>query len=129
MKKNSLIIVSFLAIIAIVFATCTAEKSSGPSQVVKEHLTLINKGEIEQATGLLFNVDETQRAVFTEYLTENYNDFKSHTGIEKIEIISEELNETGMNANLKVKLVYNDGSEEEQAFRCVKMEEDWLIVP
>jgi hypothetical protein len=131
MKKSSIIII-VLAIVAIAIAAyflLNGKQEKGPGLVVIEHLSLIDKGDVDKAVTLLFNVDESQRPVFTEFLKESNNDFQAHNGLDNVEVIAEQIDETGMNADLTVKLLFNDGTVDEQAFRCIKMDENWLIVP
>ena len=131
MKKLLGILVLFSAM-ALFMTSC---QSSTPGDAFKGYMELMKKGDIKEfAKG--FAVDETKTPEEQQQQTQLIESLigdktkkmmEEKQGLKDVQILEEAISEDGNSANLKVKFIYGDGSEEESAQEMVKQDGKWKM--
>jgi lipopolysaccharide biosynthesis regulator YciM len=129
MKKIKLFV---LAICALCFAACSSSSNSdSPQKVVKEYFDLVKAGKFDKAVKCFYFEEEIKAEelnALAEKLKEGYG---KQGGIEKYEIISEEItkDEDGniVSAKVATKVYYKDGKEDEDHLTVIKVNGEWKI--
>ena len=126
-------ILFFVSAMALFMTSCT---KSSPGDAFKDYMELMKKGDAKGfAQG--FAVDATkspeeqqQQAQLIEGLIGDKTKkmMEEKKGLKDVQILEETISEDGNEANLKVKFVYGDGTEEESTQDMVKQDGKWKMV-
>jgi hypothetical protein len=113
-----------LLVLTVLTLACFA---SGPESTVKKFYGAIEEGEIDKASEMLssrilglLGPDKLRQALSKQAL-----EIKKKGGIKSIDVL--EMNEVGEIAEGKVKITYDDGSEETEGVKLVKEEGKWKL--
>lgn len=112
---------------ALLFASCGGPK---PSDTVTKYIDCLQDGKYEDAAKLL-HVPEDATPEETIALCQKLGGIIAEEGgIDKYEIVSEEIAEDGQTAVVKVNITYKEperANDESSEFDMVKVDKQWLI--
>lgn len=132
MKK---VLFGFVALFAMLVMWSCGGANSTPTSVAEAAAECIKDNDMEGYAELVYikekegkTLDE-QRAELTEFLSGLMQMAMSQKkGLESYEVLSEEIAEDGKTAVVKCKMVYGDGSEDEDKMKMIKTEDGkWMI--
>ena len=132
MKK---VLLGFVALFAMLTVWSCGGATSSPTAVAEAAAECIKNDDMEGYVELIYieekegkTLDE-QRAELTEFLSGLMQmSMSQEKGLESYEVLSEEIAEDGKSAVVKCKMVYGDGSEDEDKIKMIKTEEgEWMI--
>ncbi|MBR6002550.1 MAG: DUF4878 domain-containing protein [Bacteroidales bacterium] len=116
-----IISIVLIAASALFFMSCKA--SNGPETLVKKAMAAIEKGDYE-AYAATFNVDENTQKMIAGLMEEKASqELEKKGGLKSYDIIDTQID--GEKATVKVKVLYKDGSDEEQTMKLIKVEDGW----
>jgi len=130
MKK----VFSLLTAAAFVFlaANCGGSGGNGPASIEKSIYVQMQKGNYKKAVEIMFdNMDGLNEEITEEEMTAFVGKVedgdKDAGGIKSFEIISEEISEDGLTAEVTSKVVYGNGKENTQTTEYVKVDGKWKM--
>jgi hypothetical protein len=134
MKKT---ILGFIAIIAMVLVTwsCGGAATDTPTSVAEAAFKCIQEKDYKGYVDLMYfdeskgqDVEETKKQYEALLADKMDKLIEKRKGIESWEVISEEIAEDGMTAKVTTKIVYADGTTNEDKTKMIKTEDGkWLI--
>ena len=121
-----------LALCAIIFAACSSpSKSDSPQVIVKEYLDLIKAEKFDKAVKCFYFKDEVKESELNALAAKMQAGYKEKSGIDKYEIISEEIekdeNDNAVSGKVLAKVFYKDGNVEEENISAIKIDGEWKI--
>ena len=127
MKK----LVALFAVVAAFFAV-SCSSSNTPGEVAIEAYQLMADGKYEKVLDKFYIADPAEKEEFKSTMLSLCKEkmepqLQAKGGIEKIELVSEELSEDGKSARVTTKITYGDGSEKEDRTNMVNVDGEWLI--
>lgn len=127
MKK----LVALFAVVAAFFAVSCGGPST-PGNAAIEVYKLMADGKYEKALDKFYVADPAEREQFESMMLSLCKEkmepqMAAKGGIEKIELVSEELSEDGKSARVTTKITYGDGSEKEDRTNMVNVDGEWLV--
>jgi hypothetical protein len=128
MKK----VFSLLTAAAFVFLAASCGGGNSPASIEKSIHAQMQKGNYKKAVEMMFdNMDglkeeptEEQMAAFVGKVEASD---KEHGGIKSFEIVSEDISEDGLTAEVTSKIVYGNGKEDTQTTKYVKKDGKWKM--
>lgn len=121
--KKMLLLLTLIAS-ASLFVACTA--SNGPEAVAKQAITAIQKGDYD-AYAATFDLSESDQKMLSGMVESKVKEgIDSKGGIKSFNIVDSTVNED--TAQVKVHLVYKDGSEDDQTMDFKKVDDKWKQV-
>ena len=116
-----IISIVLIAASALFFFAC--KSSNGPEALVKQAMSAIEKGDYE-AYAATFNVDpDTQKMIAGLMEEKASQEMEKKGGFKGYDIIDTQIE--GEKATVKVKVLYKDGSDEDQTMKLIKVEDGW----
>ncbi|MBQ9436154.1 MAG: DUF4878 domain-containing protein [Bacteroidales bacterium] len=116
------------ALCAVLFAACGGPK---PSDTACKYLDCLKDGKYEEAATLVYTSATDQDVTEVVELCKKIGAMVGEEGgINKYEVISEEIAEDGEHAVVKVKITYNDAKHDDgepTEFKMIKVDKKWLI--
>ncbi|MCD8029365.1 MAG: DUF4878 domain-containing protein [Bacteroides sp.] len=130
MKK--LIHFAFLATVVLTLAACSA---GSPGEAAKKYANYLKSGNYEKfAEGIAMSDDVSAeearqgRQMLAAMMQEKGKmAIDQKGGIDKIDIVSEEIAADGETAKVVLKLTFKNGDDEEMTYNMVKQKSDWKI--
>ena len=121
-----------LALCALAFVACSSlSKSDSPQVVVKEYLDLCKAEKFEKAVECFHFKGEVKESELKALAGKMQKGYSESSGIDKYEIISEEItkDEAGNAVSGKVvaKIYFKNGEEEEDSVNVIKKDGEWKI--
>lgn len=130
MKKNILSLF-VVAVMIMGFATaCGGGASNSPGEAAKKFSELFADGKIDKALEMVqgySEASEEDKEKFKMLFKEAHSQLEEKEGVKSIEIVKEEINEAGDEAEVTLKTVYGNGEEEESTSNLVKVDGKWKI--
>ena len=130
MKK----VFSLLTAVAFVFLTanCGGSGGNGPASIEKSIYTQMQNGNYKKAVEIMFdNMDGLKEEITEEQMTAIAEKVetgdKKEGGIKSFEIVSEEISEDGLTAEVTSKVVYGNGKEDTKTTEYVKVDGKWKM--
>ena len=122
-----------MSFMGLLVTSCT---SSSPGDAFKNYMELVKKKDYKTlAQGFAIDESQTpeQQAQATEMieglLTEKADKaIAEKGGLKDVQVLEEKISEDGNTADLKVKLIYGNGTEDETAQQMVKQNDQWKMV-
>ena len=117
-------IIAIALIAAASFFTLACKSGSdGPEALAKKAISAIEKGDYA-AYAATFNVDENTQKMLAGLMEEKASkEIEKKGGIKGCDILDTQID--GEKATVKVKVLYKDGSDEEQTMKLIKVEDGW----
>ncbi|GAP72004.1 hypothetical protein SAMD00024442_21_55 [Candidatus Symbiothrix dinenymphae] len=133
MKKTMSLVV---AAIAMVFGATSCGGAETPASIEKSIYAQFQKGDFEKGIELYFaNLDNIDRDTPEEvaeavkvFADKAKQTFEAKDGLKSYEVLEEIITEDGESARVTGKLIYGDGSEQEEKNQYVKKDGVWKIV-
>ncbi|MCK5838603.1 MAG: DUF4878 domain-containing protein [Bacteroidales bacterium] len=129
MKKLSLVLSLAIASLLFITTSCGTSSSSSPGAIGKKMFQDIEKGNVDAVIAVFSTKGEELSADETEKLTAlvlmGQEEIKKKDGIKSIEVIGEEINEAGDEADVTMKIVYGNGKEDTQTSKFVMEDGKW----
>ncbi len=130
MKKG--IYFAFLATLLITFAACSA---GSPGEAAKKYANYLKNGDYEKfAEGIAMSEDMSAdeakqgRQMFAAMMQEKGKmALEQKGGIDKIDIVSENMDSDGNTAKVVLKMTFKNGESEEMNYNMVKQKSGWKI--
>lgn len=127
MKK----LVALFAVVAAFFAV-SCGGSDSPGDVVVETYELMAAGKYEKVVDKFYVANPAEEEEFKSTMLSLCNEkmkpqLEAKGGIDKVELVSEELSEDGKSARVTTKITYGDGSVEEEKTKMVNVDGEWLV--
>lgn len=132
MKKVMTIVL--MAVMTLGMAACgggdkaTASKHDSPSDVVKKYLDLVVAQQYEEAVMLYDGVEGATQEEIKGVADLIAFAMEMNGGLERYEILGEEIDETGDNATVKLKYLFKGEGEKETDGKLVKKEGVWRLM-
>ena len=119
MKK----LLSIFAILTAAFLLFSCDKSKGPEDVAKKAITALQKGDYD-AYAATFDLSESDQKMLAGLVDEKMKEvIDKKGGIKDYKIL--ETNVDGETAKVKCKLIYKDGTEEDQNMDFKLVDGQW----
>ncbi len=127
MKK----LVALFAVVAAFFAV-SCGGSDSPGDVAIEVYELVADGKYEKALDKFYVADPAAKEEFKSSMLSICEEkmkpqMEAKGGIEKIELVSEEISEDGKSARVTTKITYGDGTSEDERTKMVNVDGEWLV--
>lgn len=127
MKK----LIALFAVVAAFFAV-SCSSSNTPGEVAIEAYQLMADGKYEKVLDKFYIADPAEKEEFKSTMLSLCKEkmepqLQAKGGIEKIELVSEEISEDGKSARVTTKITYGDGSVEEEKTKMVNVDGEWLV--
>lgn len=127
MKK----LVALFAVVAAFFAVSCGGPST-PGAAAVEAYELMAAGKYEKLVDKFYVANPEDKAEFDSMILSLCKEkvepqMKAKGGIDKVELVSEELSEDGNSARVTTKVYYGDGTEKEDRTNMVKVDGEWLV--
>ncbi|RMH42604.1 MAG: DUF4878 domain-containing protein [Gammaproteobacteria bacterium] len=121
--KNKILIVFAILLGATLLTGCSA----GPGKTVQRFFVAIDKGEIEEAIGYLSSstIQSLGYDKWRAALIEASNQMAAEGGLKSVKVVEETVK--GDIAQVTVKIVMGNGSEESDSVDLIKEDGDWKI--
>lgn len=122
-------VLTLLALAAVVFvSSCkgggTSTKLSGPEAAAKAAIEAVKKGDMKAFINT-YNLSDDDKATLSALMEDKLQkELDKKGGIKSYEFV--DTNIDGDNATVKVKLYYNNDTEEESTFKLTKVDGKWL---
>ncbi|MBO7544489.1 MAG: DUF4878 domain-containing protein [Bacteroidales bacterium] len=117
-----IITIVLIAASALFFFSCKSA-GNGPEALVKQAMAAIEKGDYD-AYAATFNVDpDTQKMIAGLMEEKASQEIEKKGGFKGYDIIDTQIE--GDKASVKVKVLYKDGSEDDQTMKLIKVEDGW----
>lgn len=139
MKKISTYFLATGLLLAIFLTSCGGSGSGGgilsksPSDVVKASINDLKDQKFSDVIkyfvrkdGVTFTKQDT--AKMTGICTLAYKDAESKKGIKEVQIIEEKIAPDGINASVKYKLLFNNGTDNKTDATFRKVNGEWLMI-
>ena len=132
MKKVTTIVL--MAVMTLGMAACgggdkaTASKHDSPSDVVKKYLDLVVAQQYEEAVMLYDGVEGATQEEIKGVADLIAFAMEMNGGLERYEILGEEIDETGDNATVKLKYLFKGEGAKETDGKLVKKEGVWRLL-
>ena len=105
------------------FAMACKSAQDTPEALVKKAIESIEKGDYD-AYAATFNVDADTQKMIAGLMKEKASEkMDSKGGIKDYSILDTQID--GEKATVKVKVLYKDGSEDDQSMKLIKVEDGW----
>ncbi len=125
---------SLLAFAVAMFMVACSTAPATPSDAAVECYESVANGDYEAfAEALHFDTSDPEeiaegKAMITSFYKEKAApEIESLGGIKSVEALSETVSEDGNSANVQIKIVYGDGSENTEDVKMVKVDEKWML--
>lgn len=127
MKK----LVALFAVVAAFFAVSCGGPST-PGAAAVEIFELMADGKYEKVVEKFYVANPEEKAEFESTMLSLIKEkvepqMKAKGGIDKVELVSEELSEDGNSARVTTKIYYGDGTTKEDHTKMVKVDGEWLV--
>jgi hypothetical protein len=139
MKKISAYFLATGILLAIFMTSCGGSGSSvgilskSPSDVVKASIDDLKNQKFSEVIryfvrkdGVAFTKQDT--AKMTGICTMAYKDAESKKGIKEVQIIEEKIAPDGINASVKYKMLFNNGTDNNADAKLRKVNGEWLMI-
>ncbi len=136
MKKTNNLTTVLIAMLFAFTLSCnnnnTGKGSSDePGAVVQEYYELWNDGKAEKIIDIMYNAgklsDEDRENFIKAMKTGKENLDKNKKGINRVEILNEKIDSTGIKATVKYRIYWNDSTSQYQQCKLVKENEQWKM--
>ena len=132
MKK---ILFAFIAVVTIVTMWSCSGVNSSPTSVSEAAIKCMQDKDFEGYVDLMYvkekkgkSVEKQKQELLALIAEKGDKMIEKKNGIQSWEIISEEIAEDGNSAKVNAKIIYGDGSSEDQTFKTCKTEDGkWMI--
>ena len=118
-----------LALVAVLFAACGGPK---PSDTACKYLDYLKDGKYEDAAQLLKVPDDATAEETLQLCQKMGAIIAGEGGIDKYEVVSEEIAEDGQTAVVKINITYKepkhaDANSDSAEFKMVKVDKKWYV--
>lgn len=130
MKHSSIIKSFFIAMMAMGFAVSCGTNADSPGKTAKEFSELFADGKTDKAMKMINGYDEAskeEKQKLSMILTQAQSELDKKDGVKSVEILKEEINEAGDNAEVTLNTTYGNGEVEETTQKLVKVDGNWKI--
>lgn len=132
MKKNVILILSVLALLLPVISCGGGSGDDSPAKAVTTLFDYVKSKNYDKATNLFFIEDgkelsDSEAQKIKALLMASEEEMQKKGGIEKVEIISEEVDENGTSGKVKFKLIFGNGDDDSQSYNLSKIEGTWKL--
>ena len=121
----------FVAVFAFMaFLISCSGGGNSPADVSKSFIKSIEKGNVAAAIKMLDGLeDATEEEIqkMEAFLGESSKELESKGGVKKIDVISETISEDGQKADVKLKVTYGNGEEDESTTKLNLTDDGWKI--
>lgn len=122
MRNGKLLLI---ALVAILFAGCSSDK---PVDVVKSYLNSCKSENFDKAIQCFDLNDEMKKEEIEALVAKMKAGYAETSGIDKFEILTEEIDDEAGKANIEAKIIFKDGTEDVENYKLLKNEKgDWKI--
>ncbi|MCF8234463.1 MAG: DUF4878 domain-containing protein [Bacteroidales bacterium] len=132
MKKLSLIASTVLSVFVLFLAVSCGGGGNSPGKTAEKAMMTAADADAEGFVKLVYmeegeeisDEDMEQLQMMLDY---GQKEIEKKEGLKKVEIISEEVTEDGNEAEVKMKMVYGDESEDEETVKMIKQNGKWKV--
>ncbi len=122
MRNGKLLLI---ALVAILFVGCSSDK---PVDVVKSYLNSCKSENFDKAIQYFDLNDEMKKEEIEALVAKMKAGYAETSGIDKFEILTEEIDDEAGKANIEAKIIFKDGTEDVENYKLLKNEKgDWKI--
>ena len=125
---------SIFAVAVAMFMVSCASAPATPSDAAVEYYKCVVNGDYEGfANAIHFDTTDPEELaegkamVISLYKEKAAPQIEAKGGIASVEAVGETISEDGTTANVDLKIVYGDGSEENEDVKMVKVDDKWLL--
>ena len=130
MKKLSVILSLVIASFLFFTTSCGTSTSSSPGDISKKMIKNMEKGNVNAVIAFYSKetTDEYNKDELTNSVKHSQKIIKEKDGIKSIEIIEEDIDEEGDEAEVKMRIVYGNGEEDVALYEFVMEDGKWKIL-
>ncbi len=129
MKKLSIILSLVIASFLFFTTSCGTSSSSSPAEISKKIPKYVEKGEVDALIAVLSTdgkeLSDEDKAKLTAMVQMGQEEIKGKDGIKSIEVIEEDIKETDGEAEIKMKIVYGNGEEDNVTYKFAMEDGKW----
>lgn len=125
---------SLLAVVVAMFMVSCSTAPATPSDAAVGYYQSIADGNYEAIANAIHydttdpeEIAEAKAMIISFYEEKAAPEIEAKGGVASVEALDETISEDGNNANVKLKIVYGDGSEKTEDAKMVKVEDKWLL--
>ena len=132
MKKLTLIASTVLSVFVLFLAVSCGGGGNSPGKTAEKAMMTAADADAEGLVKLVYieegeeitDEDMEQLQMMLDY---GQKEIEKKEGLQKIEIITEEVAEDGNEAEVKMKMIYGDESEDEETIKLMKQDGKWKV--